>query len=59
MQGGGLQLCSHCLSPERHTFPVHFMVRVVQVVPLIRSIEVVHVNVEIIRCLPEVILTLV
>lgn len=35
------------------------MVRVVQVVPLIWSIEVVHINVEIIWCLPEVILTLV
>lgn len=41
------------------TFPVRLMVGVVEVVALLRRVEVVHVNVKVVRRLPEVVLALV
>lgn len=41
------------------TFPVRLLVSVVQVVPLVRRVQLVHVDVQVIRRLPEVVLALV
>lgn len=47
------------LCPERPTFPVHLMVRVVEVILLVRSVQVVDIYVEIVGRLPQVVLALV
>lgn len=41
------------------TFPVGLVVGVVQVVPLLRRVQLVHVDVQVVRRLPEVVLALV
>lgn len=50
-QGGGVKLA--------RTFPVRLLVGVVQVVPLVRRVKLVHVDVEVVWRLPEVVLALV
>lgn len=55
--------CSSCTSGGgaklARTFPVRLVVRVVQVVPLVRRVKLVHVDVEVVWRLPEVVLALV
>lgn len=43
----------------KQTFPVGVVVGVVEVVALVRRVQVVHVDVEVVRRLPEVVLALV
>lgn len=50
-KGGGAKLAP--------TFPVRLVVSVVQVVPLVRRVKLVHVDVEVVWRLPEVVLALV
>lgn len=47
------------LRGRSHTFPVRLLVGVVEVVPLVRRVQLVHVDVQVVWRLPEVVLALV